>query len=427
MERARRPLGTTVWRTLLAAASPFAPLYLRHRAARGKEDPARMKERLGIAGMARTPGRLIWVHGASVGESLSALPLIEKLLQQDFSVLVTSGTVTSAQMMQARLPQGAVHQYVPLDTPRATARFLDHWKPALGLFVESDLWPNLILTAARRGVPLALVNARISERSAQGWGRARQTARALLDAFVLVLAQDEDIAARFRNLGARDVRVVGSLKADAPPLMADEAALAELRAAIGPRPVLLAAQTHPGEDETVLPAHDLLRARHPELLTVLVPRHPERGGDIAMLCGARSAVRRSQGGTITADTAVYVADTLGELGLFYRLAPFCFLGGTLVPLGGHNPLEPAALHCAVLAGPHRANAARAFEAILGAQGFGGVASSADIAREAARLIGDAPGARAAGDAAARGAATQSGAVTRTLDALDSLLKSDADA
>jgi 3-deoxy-D-manno-octulosonic-acid transferase len=427
MARARQPLGITAWRALSGIASPFAPLLLSRRAARGKEDPARMKERLGIAGMSRAPGKMIWVHGASVGESLSALPLIEKLLQRNFSVLVTSGTVTSAQIMQARLPQGAVHQYVPLDTPRATARFLDHWKPALGLFVESDLWPNLILTAARRGIPLALVNARISERSATGWNRARQTARALLEAFTLVLAQDDDIAARFRNLGARDVRVVGSLKADAPPLAADEAALAELCAAIGQRPVLLASQTHPGEDETVLPAHDLLRARHPDLLTILVPRHPERGGDIAMLCGERSVVRRSQGGAIAADTAVYVADTLGELGLFYRLAHFCFLGGTLVPLGGHNPLEPAALHCAVLAGPHRANSARAFEAILGAQGFGSVASSADIAREAARLIGDAPGTRTAGDAAARGAATQSGAVTRTLEALDSLLKSDAHA
>jgi 3-deoxy-D-manno-octulosonic-acid transferase len=422
-----RPLGILAWRTLSGAASPFAPLLLRERASRGKEDHARLGERLGMASLARPDGKLVWVHGASVGESVSALPLIEKLLARRWPVLVTSGTVTSAQIMQARLPLGAIHQYVPLDTPRATARFLDHWQPRLGLFVESDLWPNLILTAAERGVRLALVNARISARSALGWRRARATAAALLERFALVLAQDEDVAARFRELGARDVRMVGSLKADAPPLAADEAALAGLRAPIGARPVLLAAQTHPGEDETVLPAHDMLRARHPDLLTILVPRHPERGADIAMLCGERAAVRRSLGGTIAGDTAVYIADTLGELGLFYRLASFCFLGGTLVPMGGHNPLEPAVLRRAVLAGPHRANSARAFQAILEAQGFGGVASSADIACEAARLLGDPEAARAAGEAAARGAASQSGAVARTLEALDSLLEAHADA
>jgi 3-deoxy-D-manno-octulosonic-acid transferase len=415
------PLGIRAWRALSGAASPFAPLLLRQRAARGKEDPARIGERLGMAGMARPAGRLVWVHGASVGESLSALPLIETLLAGGAGVLVTSGTVSSAKMVQARLPKGAIHQYVPLDTPRATARFLDHWKPELGLFVESDLWPNLILTASARGVRLALVNARISERSALGWNRARATAAALLGAFAMVLAQDEDIAARFRALGARDVRVVGSLKADAPPLAADESALAGLRSAIGARPVLLAAQTHPGEDETVLPAHDLLLARYPDLLTILVPRHPERGADIAMLCGARSAARRSQDAPITPTTAIYIADTLGELGLFYRLAPFCFLGGTLVPMGGHNPLEPAVLHRAVLAGPHRGNAARAFEAILGAQGFGGVTSSADIARQTARLFADPGAARAAGEAAAQGAASQAGAVVRTVEALDTLL------
>jgi 3-deoxy-D-manno-octulosonic-acid transferase len=422
MSGERRPLGITVWRTLAGAAAPFAPLLLRERASRGKEDQARLGERLGRASAERPQGRLVWVHGASVGESLSALPLIERLRARGCPVLATSGTVSSARMMQRRLPAGTLHQYVPLDTPRATARFLEHWKPQLGLFVESDLWPNLILEAAGRGVRLALVNARISERSALGWRRARRTASALLGAFAMVLAQDEDAAARFRGLGAQDVRVVGSLKADAPPLDAEPAALAGLRAAIGARPVLLAAQTHPGEDETVLPAHDMLRARHPDLLTILVPRHPERGADLAMLCGERPAVRRSLGGAITDDTAVYIADTLGELGLFYRLAPFCFLGGSLVPMGGHNPLEPAVLHRAVLAGPHRANAAAAFEAILGAQGFGSVASSADIAQQAARLFADPMAARAAGEAAARGAASQAGAVARTLEALESLLQ-----
>jgi 3-deoxy-D-manno-octulosonic-acid transferase len=414
-------LGLKAWRLLTWALSPVAPLLLRQRAARGKEDWARVNERLGLAGVPRPDGRLIWIHGASVGESLSALPLIGKLLENgDTNVLVTSGTVTSAAMMGQRLPQGAVHQFVPLDTPGAVARFLDHWKPDAGLFVESDLWPNLILTAKERGVKLALVNARISARSAERWKWGKKSVAALLSAFDMVLAQDEEIAARFKKLGARNVQAVGSLKADAPPLAVDEDALAALRQAIGKRPVLLAAQTHPGEDETVLPAHDLLRGEFPDLLTILVPRHTARGTDLEMLCGTRAFQRRSTGGQIGDQTAIYIADTMGEMGLFYRLAPFCFLGGTLVPLGGHNVLEPAQLHCAVLAGPHTQSAPRAYDAVLGSQGFGRISSSADLAREAARLLGDPAAAKAAGEAAARGAASQSGAVVRTLQALKCL-------
>lgn len=417
----RTPLVLASWRMVTGLASPFAQMLLRRRAARGKEDRARINERIGLAALPRPAGRLIWVHGASVGESLSALPLIEKLLQDSQTyVLVTSGTVTSATLVQQRLPERAFHQFVPLDFPSAVKRFLDYWKPDAGLFVESDLWPNLIFEAASRGVRLALVNALISERSAKRWLLAKTSVHSLLGAFDLVLAQDDDIAKRFRTLGARDIEVVGSLKADAPPLDADPLALEELQRAIGHRPVLLAAQTHPGEDETVLPAHDLLRTRFLDLLTILVPRHPSRGGDLAMLCGARACERRSTGGQITHQTAIYIADTLGELGLFYRLAHFCFLGGTLVPLGGHNPLEPAALKCAVLAGPHTANAKRAFDAILHAQGFGRVSSSAEIAREASRLLGDPPTARAAGEAAALGAASMSGAVSRTVAALGKL-------
>jgi len=421
---ARLPLGLRAWRLLTGTASPFARLLLRERAARGKEDWTRLNERLGLPGLARPDGRLVWVHGASVGESLSALPLIEKLLGQapeNFTVLVTSGTVTSAAMMGQRLPAGALHQYVPLDTPRAVARFLDYWKPDAGLFVESDLWPNLILGAAARGVKLALVNARISVRSAGRWGWAPKSGAMLLSAFDMVLAQDADAAARFHALGARKVEVVGSLKADAPPLAVDEDALAAMRQAIGKRPETAHDQTHPGEDETVLPAHDLLRGQFPDLLTILVPRHTARGADLEMLCGTRATKRRSTGGQISHQTAIYIADTMGEMGLFYRLAPFCFLGGTLVPLGGHNVLEPAALHCAVLAGPHTASAPLAYQAVLEAQQFGRVGSSADIAREAGHLLANPAAAAAAGDAAARGAATLAGAVTRTTAALKTLL------
>jgi 3-deoxy-D-manno-octulosonic-acid transferase len=198
-----------------------------------------------------------------------------------------------------------------------------------------------------------------------------------------------------------------------------------MKGAIGDRPVLLAAQTHIGEDETILPAHDLLKGDFPDLLTIIVPRHVERGRSIAMLCGSRPVARRATQEPVTDQTAIYIADTMNELGLFYRLAPFCFLGGTLVPMGGHNPLEPAALHCAILAGPSRANSAMAFDAVLGAQGFGSVHGAGDIAREARRLLADPASARAAGDAAAKGAATLSGAVEKTIAALDTLLGQDA--
>jgi 3-deoxy-D-manno-octulosonic-acid transferase len=413
------PRGLKLYRGVTYLAAPAAKLILQSRAARGKEDRERLNERLGIASRPRPAGRLVWIHGASVGESVAALPLIETLLQ-DGHVLVTSGTVASAQVMKQRLPPGVIHQFVPLDTPGAVNRFLDHWKPDAALFVESEIWPNLLLTAASRGTRLVLINARISERSAAGWKRAPGAARHLFGAFDAVLAQDDAIAQRFRALGAKDVRVVGSLKADAPPLPCDAAALAAVKQQIGARPLLVAAQTHPGEDETVLPAHDRLRERFPDLLTILVPRHVERGDDIAMLCGARANARRSLNQNITPDTQIYIADTMGELGLFYRLARFCFIGATLVPMGGHNPLEPAVLHCAILAGPHRSSNVKAFEAILSAQGQGSVASSADIVELAGRLMESPALATAMGEAAARGAATQSGAVAATVAVLESL-------
>jgi 3-deoxy-D-manno-octulosonic-acid transferase len=413
------PWGLKAYRAFTHLAAPAAKLILKSRASKGKEDQNRLNERLGRPQIPRPAGRLVWIHGASVGESVAALPLINRLIY-DGTVLVTSGTVASAEVMKRRLPPGVIHQFVPLDAPRAVTRFLDHWKPDAGLFVESELWPNLLLTAAARGVRLVLINARISERSAAGWAKAPKSAHHLFQAFDAVLAQDEDIAQRFRTLGARDVKVVGSLKADAPPLSCDVAALDALKAQIGSRPLLVAAQTHPGEDETVLPAHDTLRRRFPDLLTIIVPRHTVRGADIAMLCGQRAVARRSLGEAITAATEIYVADTMGEMGLFYRLARFCFLGATLVPMGGHNPLEPAVLHCSVISGPHRSSNAKAFEAIMGAQGLGDVRTSADIAVLVEKLIGNPSLAAAMGEAAARGAATQAGAVAATMAVLESL-------
>jgi len=420
------PIGFRAYRAASTLLAPALPLFLNRRAGRGKEDKARVHERLGLDLPLRPDGPLIWVHGASVGECTAALPLIDELLRKvDRTVLVTSGTVSSAQVMQERLPARALHQFVPIDTPSATARFLDHWRPQIGLFVDSDMWPNLILGAKARGVKLALVNGRMSERSFNGWRWAPKTAAALMSAFDICLAQDEEIAARFLALGARDVRAIGSLKADSPPLPADADQLHRLRKTITDRPILLAAQTHPGEDETILPVHDVLRQAIPNLLTILVPRHVERGSEIAMLCGTRPARRRALGELPEAGTAVYIADTMGELGLFYRLVKFAFVGGSLVRHGGQNPLEPARLDCAVLAGPHTFNFTSAYEAILGAQGLGLVRSSADIIDVARKLLGDPATARALGTKAAAAAATLGGAVAKTVAAVEQLLICDA--
>src|SRR5581483_46866 len=257
-EMTPRPLGLLAYKYATAALSPAVPLLLRQRASRGKEDTARMAERLGRASRQRPEGTLIWIHGASVGETMAALALVEALVKTGARVLVTSGTVTSAHIMAERLPQGALHQFAPVDTPAAIGRFLNHWKPQIGLFVDSELWPNMILSAREHGVRLALVNARMSERSFAGWQHAPKSASTLLNAFDACLAQDDEIANRLRALGAHEVQVSGSLKADAPPLPADPAELERLRSAVGGRPILLAASTHPGEDETVLPAHDRL-------------------------------------------------------------------------------------------------------------------------------------------------------------------------
>jgi len=415
------PLGLAAYRLATMALAPAVPFFLRQRALRGKEDTTRMRERLGHASVNRPSGRLIWIHGASVGESVAALPLVEAFLKSGENVLVTSGTVTSARMMAERLPGKAIHQYAPVDTPAATARFLAHWKPDAALFVESELWPNLLYRAAGQGVKLALVNGRMSERSFRGWSRAKRVASSLLSLFDICLTQDQASAERLRRLGAPRVEVSGSLKADAPPLPAPEEKLAALRASIGARPVLLAAQTHPGEDETILPAHDQLVAKYPDLLTIIVPRHTERGAAIAMLCGARPVRQRAKGELPDAQTAIYVADTMGELGLFYRLATFCFVGGTLVPLGGHNPLEPARLHCGVLFGPHTESFSQAYDTLLAKGGGARVTATREIVQEAEKLFADPGRTKAMGIAAAQASADLGGAVARTFRAVEAML------
>ena len=350
-----RPASLAVYAAAMGAVSPLAPWLLKARAARGKEDPARLDERLGRASRQRPDGRLIWLHGASVGEGLSLLPLVARLLElaPDATVLVTSGTRTSAEVLCARLPAGAIHQYVPLDTPAAAARFMSHWRPNLAVFVESELWPNLIAVAKGSGARLALASARMSEASLAGWRRAPGAAAAVLRAFDLILAKDEAARARFESLGGQ-VSGLWDAKLGAPPLSANETELAALKGALLGRSVLLAASTHAGEEEMVLDAFARAAGDRADALLILAPRHPARGAEVEALVGAAglAAARRDAGGD-PATAKVYVADTLGELGLFFRLARLAFIGGSFVGgAGGHNPLEPARLGCAIVAGPH---------------------------------------------------------------------------
>jgi len=346
-----------LYRGISQLAGPAINLWLAHRRKQGKEDAARFAERLGHAGQARPDGRLVWAHGASVGEALAALPLAERLVAEGLSVLITSGTVTSAQVLESRLKMGMVHQYVPIDRPAAVRRFLNHWRPDAALWVESELWPNLVLSTAARDIPMIMVNARMSERSARRWRTMPRLITPLLGAFSAVLAQSDADGARLQALGAQHVTLGGNIKYDAPPLAVDGAALEFLKAAIGNRPHWLAASTHPGDEHAAAEAHATLAGKIPNLLTLIAPRHPVRTAEIVQMLRGRglNVAIRSRDEAITAETDIYIADTLGEMGLLYRVAGTVFVAGSLASHGGHNPVEPALLNSALLAGPDMRN------------------------------------------------------------------------
>jgi 3-deoxy-D-manno-octulosonic-acid transferase len=440
-------LHAQLWRLGTTLLAPALPAYLRRRAARGKEIPERIPERFGGGAIARPPGPLLWLHAASVGETTSILPVLEALAARapGVAVLLTTGTVTAARLLQQRLagdlaPEGGgqvLHRFAPLDVPAWGGRFLDSWRPDAAAFVESELWPNLIGAARRRGVPLALVNARMSARSTRRWRwLAPGLARELLGAFALVLAQSEADAARLVALGAPAPRCLGNLKVAAAPLPVDPAALARLRDAVGTRPVLVAASTHPGEESIVAAAHRRLAAEGalPDLLTVLVPRHPERGAALAAELAASApdlpVARRSLGEPPGPGTALYLADTLGELGLFYRLGGVAFVGGSLVRHGGQNPLEPARLGCPVLLGPHTWNFEEPVGRLLAAgaalrldlpPGEDASAAAESLAGAVRTVLCDTDRRRAMSDAAAAAAATEAGLPERVAEALLALL------
>ena len=379
-----------IYAVLTDLARPALEIWLAGRLRRGKELPGRLDERRGGARIPRPAGKLVWFHGASVGECLSLLPLITDLTQRGCTALITSGTVTSAALLAERLPAGAIHQFAPLDRRAWIERFLDHWQPDLVLWAESELWPNMLAAIARRKIPAVLVNGRLSDRAFNGWRKWPTIARETLSAFDLVLAQSETDRVRFASLGARDVKVSGNIKLAAPPLAANAEALQALRRAIGTRPCWLAASVHPGEDYAASAVHQELSALHPGLLTLVVPRHPERGVEMAatMAKAGLSAARRAAGDAPTPATQVYIADTMGELGLFYRLAGIAFLGKSLAVGGGQNPAEPAALGCALVLGPDMSNFREITAELLADDAAVQVADGAGLAEAVDSLLQD---------------------------------------
>lgn len=412
-----------LYRLATIAATPLAGPALSWRASQGKEDPERLDERLGVASRERPEGRLIWLHGASLGETVSLLPLVERFIQRGAEVLVTSGTVSSARILTQRLPAGAFHQYLPLDAPRFVNRFLDYWRPDIAVFAESELWPNMVAALRARGVALVLANARISRKSAERWSGLPGAARRVFGAIDLCLAQDSENAARFLALGARCVRIAGNLKFDVAPPPVDAARLAEFNGAVGARPVWAAVSTHAGEEESIFAAHAEIRKQIPNLLTVIAPRHRERGLEVAELAQAQgfATAMRTRDGEPRRETQIYVADTIGELGLFFRSVGVVFMGKSLVPGGGQNPIEPAKLGCAVLYGPHIDNFNEIYTELAAAKAAARVADAAALARAAQYLLSEPARMRRMGRAGAEAVDKLGGASRAIMTAVEPFL------
>ncbi|MGQ0532820.1 MAG: 3-deoxy-D-manno-octulosonic acid transferase [Caulobacteraceae bacterium] len=401
-------------------AGAGAGAWLFERAREGKEDPARVSERFGHYTQARPGGVLIWLHAASVGESGVALAMIEALAARDpsLSFLLSTGTRTSAELAARRLPARTTHIYAVLDRLDCVRRFLDHWRPDLGVFLESELWPNLILESQARGIKLALVNARMSPGSLRRWTQWNAAGRRLLGAFAYVSAADARTAKVLSELRGSPVPAAGNLKLAAPAPRVDAMAATALAGELGKRPLWLAASTHPGEDEIVLDAHALIRAEVPDALLIIAPRHPGRGDDIAALAGAMP--RRSRGDSI-GGAAVYLADTLGELGTLYDLAPVALVAGSLLPeFKGHNPIEPAKLGAAIVTGPYVESFDDVFDALFAAGGAVRVQDAPTLAATVTSLWAN-EAARTKQLEAARGVAMQGAdAFTETVNQLAAL-------
>lgn len=419
-------IARSLYRISTVLAAPFIARYMKQRLAEGKEDPHRFCERQGKATLPRPAGPLVWIHAASNGEAMSALPLITLLLARDPQghVLLTTGTLTSARLMADKLPDRAIHQFVPVDRSAWVTSFLNHWKPDAGIWVESEFWPALIWEMRAAGKPVALVNGRVSKRSLTRWRRIPGIAADLLAGFSPCLAQSPADADHLIDLGAHQAECVGNLKLSVAALPADTDALSAEQAVLEGRPVWLAASTHPGEEDIIAEAHEKLRETIPSVVTILVPRHPKRGGEITERLTRRglTVAQRSIGQTLTGDSDILVADTLGELGLFFRLARIAFIGGSLRGNhGGHNPIEAARLGCAPLYGPDMANFSTVAADLDAAKGAITVKNALDLAGHVARLLTDDQARNQLVLAAQQVAREGEGTAQRVLDRLEPIL------
>ncbi len=411
------------WGVVATLLAPALRLNLRRRAAKGREIAARLPERRGIDPTPRPAGPLVWMHAASVGETLSVLPVLEALKHR-VSVVLTTGTATSQALLDQRIPQhglsGTVlHRFAPLDVPSWVDRFLAHWRPDAACFVESELWPNQLAACRAQGIPLMLLNARMSDRSFARWQRVPGLAHYILGGFALVQARGDTDALRLKALGAVRVDSPGDLKFAAPPLTADPVELKRLRAILTGRPVWLAASTHPGEDAAIAAIHRDLAPNYPGLLTIIAPRHPDRG---PVLAAQFNAPRRASGQDPPAGAGLWIADTVGELGLLYRLAPIAFVGRSLIaPGGGQNPLEPVRLGCAVAAGRYTGNFTDVVAILRDAGGIVEVADPAALGRFVSRMLDRPDECRIMGEHAMAAVRDHADLPARTAEALLSLL------
>ncbi|HVZ06969.1 3-deoxy-D-manno-octulosonic acid transferase [Rhodopila sp.] len=411
------------WHLTGALLAPALRLNLRRRARSGREIAARLDERQGIDPAPRPDGRLLWMHAASVGETQSILPVLSALVPRTH-VLLTTGTVTSQDLLARRLPELGLDRHVlprfaPLDVPAWVDRFLAHWRPDAACFVESELWPNQLAACRAAGIPLVLINARMSDRSFARWRRVPGIARHLLGAFAHIQARGQQDADRLRALGATSVDCPGDLKFAAAPLPVDQVELDRLTAALAGRPVWLAASTHPGEEAQIATVHQALAPAWPGLITIVAPRHPQRGPALA---AELRAARRGAGEGPPGMAGLWITDTVGEMGLWYRLAPIAFVGRSLLPPGGgQNPLEPARLGCAIAAGPHMGNFAHAVSVLEQAGGLRRVANGPDLAAFVRAMLADPDARRRMGERAAAVIQRHADLPARTAEALLALM------
>lgn len=410
----------TTYRLAGAVAYPLIGGYVAYRASRGKEDRKRRRERYGVTRVERPEGPLIWVHAASVGETLAVVPLIKKIVADGVHVVLTTGTVTSAGVADERLGDRIIHQYVPLDLKPAVDRFLNHWMPDLAIMAESEIWPMTILELGARRVPQVLVNGRLSDRSFAAWQKRPHLAEALFENLAHVVAQSETDGERFLALGARPVTVSGNLKVDTSPPPVDLPAFNELKASFAVRPTWAAVSTHEGEEEIAGKVHLALKKRYPSIATILVPRHPDRAEAIAEQLTAKGlkVARRSKGEVPDAGTDIYLGDTIGEMGLYLRLTEIAFVGRSLSGQGGQNPIEPAMLDTAVLSGMNVQNFRDAYQTLIQAGGAKLVRDQDMLAGAVNYLLSNHDARNGMIAAGSNAVADMRGALTKTLTALD---------